>query len=98
MVAFEITGGCRDRVFAFLEALRLCLPATTLGDVYSLVLYPVMSTHRGMSPQELNGLGIVEGLVRMSVGIEDVEDIVADLDQALSVACAEAPALSAATH
>lgn len=96
MVSFEIAGGCRERVFAFLEALRLCVPATTLGDVYSLVLYPVMSTHRGMSPQELHGLGIGEGLVRMSVGIEDVEDIVADLDQALAKACVEAPLPTAA--
>lgn len=97
MVSFEIAGGCRERVFAFFESLRLCLPATTLGDVYSLVLYPVMSTHRGMSPQELSGIGINNGLVRMSVGIEDTEDIVADLDQALAKACQEA-ALPVATH
>jgi cystathionine gamma-synthase/methionine-gamma-lyase len=93
MVTFEVAGGCRERVFALFEALRLCQPATTLGDVYSLVLYPPMSTHRGMSPKELAALGICEGLVRMSVGIEDVDDIVADLDQALATACAEAVAL-----
>lgn len=86
MVAFEIAGAGKEGVFRFLEALRMCLPATTLGDVYSLVLYPPMSTHRGLSPEERAALGIGDGLVRMSVGIEDAEDIVADLDAALAAA------------
>ena len=86
MISFEIAGACRDNIFRFMEALRLCLPAVSLGDVYSLVLYPPISTHRGLTPQELDGMGIAQGLVRLSVGIEDVEDIIEDLDQALAAA------------
>ena len=83
MLSFEIADAGREEVFRFLDALRLCVPATTLGDVYSLVLYPAMSSHRSLSPEERAEVGISDGLVRLSVGIEDVEDITADLDQAL---------------
>ena len=83
MVSFEIAGADQAQVFRFMEALRLVLPATTLGDVYSLTLYPAHSSHRALSLQERAAIGIGEGLVRLSVGIEDVEDIIADLDQAL---------------
>jgi len=83
MVSFEIAGASRTQVFRFMEGLKLVLPATTLGDVYSLALYPAHSSHRALSPEERAAIGIGEGLVRLSVGIEDVEDIIADLDQAL---------------
>ena len=83
MISFEIAGANRAQVFRFMETLRLVLPATTLGDVYSLALYPAHSSHRALSPQERAAIGIGEGLVRLSVGIEDVDDIIADLDQAL---------------
>ncbi len=83
MVSFEIAGADQAQVFHFMEALKLVLPATTLGDVYSLTLYPAHSSHRALSPEERAAIGIGEGLVRLSVGIEDVEDIIADLDQAL---------------
>jgi len=84
MVAFDIADADQARVFRFLDALRLCLPATTLGDVYSLILYPAMSSHRALSPEQRSLIGIGDGLVRLSVGIEDVDDITADLDQALA--------------
>ena len=84
IVSFEIRHGTRERVTAFLERLRLILPATTLGDVYSEILYPVMASHRGLSPEERQAMGISDGLVRLSVGIEDPEDIIADLEQALA--------------
>lgn len=83
MVSFEIANAGRAQVFRFMEALKLILPATTLGDVYSLALYPAHSSHRALSPEERAAIGIGDGLVRLSVGIEDVEDIIADLDQAL---------------
>jgi cystathionine gamma-synthase/methionine-gamma-lyase len=83
MVSFEIAGADQAQVFAFMEALQLCLPATSLGDVYSLVMYPAHSSHRALTPEERAQIGISEGLVRFSVGIEDVEDIIADLEQAL---------------
>ncbi|MCS7050602.1 MAG: PLP-dependent aspartate aminotransferase family protein, partial [Thermomicrobium sp.] len=84
MVAFDIRGATRDRIFTFLQSLELIIPATTLGDVYSEVLYPVMASHRGLSPEERQAMGIGEGLVRLSVGIEDAEDIIADLERALA--------------
>ena len=83
MVSFELRGGDQDRVFRFFEALKLCLPATTLGDVYTLVLYPTHSSHRALSAEERRDVGISEGLVRLSVGIEAPQDILADIRQAL---------------
>lgn len=83
MISFEIADADQARVFTFMEALQLVLAATTLGDVYSLVMYPAHSSHRALTPEERAQIGIGEGLVRFSVGIEDVEDIIADLEQAL---------------
>ncbi len=84
MVAFELRDGTRDRAMRFIDSLRLCRPAPTLGDVFSEVLYPPISSHRYLSPAERQALGITDGLVRLSVGIEDPEDIIADLEQALA--------------
>jgi cystathionine gamma-synthase/methionine-gamma-lyase len=84
MISFEIAGAGQDEVFRFFEALNLCVPATTLGDVHSLLLYPAHASHRTLSPEERAHLGIGENLVRMSVGIEAVEDILEDLEQALN--------------
>jgi cystathionine gamma-synthase/methionine-gamma-lyase len=88
MLAFEVKDANQATIFSLLDSLKLCQPATTLGDVYTLVLYPPMSTHRGLSPAERARAGISDGLVRLSSGIEDVEDILADLDQALTLATA----------
>jgi cystathionine gamma-synthase/methionine-gamma-lyase len=83
MVAFEIREAGQQEVFRFLEALRVFLPGTTLGDVYSLALYPPISSHRGMDKEDREAVGINDGLVRLSLGIEDAADLIADLDQAL---------------
>lgn len=83
MVSFEIAGADQAKAFRFMEALELCLPATTLGDIYTLVLHPASSSHRGLTPAERAQVGIGDGLVRVSVGIEDAADIIADLAQAL---------------
>ncbi|MGH2616004.1 MAG: trans-sulfuration enzyme family protein [Thermomicrobiales bacterium] len=83
IVAFDIADAGREEVFCFLRALRICLPVTTLGDVYTMVLYPAVSTHRTLSPQERSAAGIGDGLVRLSAGIEDVDDVIEDVDQAL---------------
>ncbi|MDY7076629.1 MAG: PLP-dependent aspartate aminotransferase family protein [Chloroflexota bacterium] len=85
MVSFDLDGADKRQVFCFFEALRLCLPATTLGDVYTLALYPAHSSHRALSSEERARIGIGDGLVRLSVGIEAVEDILSDLEQALDV-------------
>ncbi len=83
MIRFDLRDGRQETVFRFMEALKLVLPATTLGDVYSLVLYPAGSSHRALDAEARHRVGIGDGLVRLSVGIEDPADIIADLDQAL---------------
>lgn len=84
MLSFEIAGASRREIFRFMEALSLVQAATTLGDVYSLTLYPAMSSHRALTPEQRLATGITENLVRLSVGIEDAADITADLAQALA--------------
>ncbi len=83
VLSFEIRDASRAQVFRFMEALQLCLPATTLGDVYTLVLHPATSSHRTLTEAEREQIGISEGLVRLSAGIEDPADIQADLERAL---------------
>lgn len=83
MISFEIKDAGREEVFRFMEALELIIPATTLGDVYSLVLYPPMSSHRALSPEERARVGISDRLIRLSAGIEEVSDIIGDLERAL---------------
>jgi cystathionine gamma-synthase/methionine-gamma-lyase len=83
VISFEIAGAGKTDVFRFMEALRLVQPATTLGDIYTLMLHPATSSHRSLSEFERKTAGIPENLVRLSCGIEAVEDILADLRQAL---------------
>jgi len=83
VVSFEIGGAERQQVFRFMDALRTVSPATSLGDVGSVILYPWHSSHRSLSDDVKLALGIGEGLVRLSVGIEDVSDIISDLGHAL---------------
>ena len=83
MLSFDLRDAGQAEVFRFMEALELVLPATTLGDVYSLTLYPAHSSHRQVAPEVRKEIGIGDGLVRLSVGIEDVQDIIADLGQAM---------------
>jgi cystathionine beta-lyase/cystathionine gamma-synthase len=84
MVSFELAGANGDGIFRFMDALKLVVRATSLGDVHSMMLYPVMSSHREISPKHRERMGIRENLVRLSVGIEAVEDIIADIEQALN--------------
>jgi len=84
VLSFEIANADRAQTFRFMEALELCQAATTLGDIYSLVLHPATSSHRGLTAEERARIGIGEGLVRLSVGIEDAQDIIADLEKALT--------------
>jgi cystathionine gamma-synthase/methionine-gamma-lyase len=83
VLSFEITGADKATVYRFMESLTVCLPATTLGDIYSLILHPATSSHRSLTEDERARVGIPDGLVRLSTGIEAVEDILADLDQSL---------------
>ena len=84
MVAFEVKGAGREEMFALMNRLKMVVASTSLGDVHSMVLYPVMASHRDIAPKHRARLGIQDNLLRMSVGIEAVLDIIADLDQALA--------------
>jgi cystathionine gamma-synthase/methionine-gamma-lyase len=92
MVAFELRDADEAQVppkngdyfiFRFMEKLKLIQTGTSLGDVYSLLLYPAQSSHHALGRAERLRQGIGDGLVRLSVGIENAEDIIADLEQAL---------------
>jgi cystathionine gamma-synthase/methionine-gamma-lyase len=83
VVSFVLKKDERDAAFRFLDALELAASATTMGDLYTMVLYPPISSHRRIEPAERKRLGITDGFVRLNVGIEDADDIVADLDRAL---------------
>ncbi len=82
MVAFET--GSLDNAKKVLESVKLCILGESLGGVESLISHPATMTHASVPVEKREQLGITDGLVRISVGIEDVEDIIADLDQALS--------------
>lgn len=84
IVSFELKQAGREEIFRFMDALQLVVRATSLGDVHSMMLYPVMSSHREVSPKHRERMGIRDSLVRLSVGIEAPEDIIQDLDQALA--------------
>jgi cystathionine gamma-synthase/methionine-gamma-lyase len=83
MVSFELKDAGKQEVMAFMDRLKMVVPGTSLGDVHTLLLYPVMASHRDVAPKVRARMGIKENLVRISVGIEAVEDIIADLDGAL---------------
>jgi len=85
MVTIELKDAGKAEVFAFMEKLKMIVCATSLGDVHTMMLYPAMSSHREISPKHRERSGIGDNLVRISTGIEAIEDIIADLDQALRV-------------
>lgn len=82
MLSFET--GSLENAKRVLKSVRLCSLAESLGGVETLISHPATMTHASVPPEERRRLGITDGLVRISVGIEDVEDIIADLDQALT--------------
>jgi cystathionine beta-lyase/cystathionine gamma-synthase len=84
MISFELKDAGRAEVFAWMEKLKMIVRATSLGDVHTMALYPAMSSHRDLAPKQRERLGIRDNLIRISVGIEAVEDIIADLEQAFS--------------
>jgi cystathionine beta-lyase/cystathionine gamma-synthase len=84
MISFEVKDAAKEDVFRLVNSLRMIVPATSLGDVHTMVLYPPMSSHRELAPKHRQRLGISENFLRISVGIEAPEDIIADLEQALA--------------
>ena len=85
MVAIDLKGG-RDASFRFLNALRLILISNNLGDSKSLATHPATTTHQRLTPEQKEAQGITQGLVRLSIGLEDVKDLLADVRQALDAA------------
>jgi methionine-gamma-lyase len=82
MIAFEIKGG-REAGRKLMNSVQVCVLAVSLGDVATLIQHPASMTHTGYSKQELEEVGITEGLIRLSVGLEDAGDLIHDLGQAM---------------
>ena len=82
LFSVEFSGG-KPAAFEFLRRLRIARNAVSLGSVETLVCHPKSTTHSGMSPEELEESGVTDGLVRISAGIEDWRDLLADFEQAL---------------
>jgi len=85
MISIEIPGG-RKAAFAFLDSLDVFKLAVSLGSTESLAEHPASMTHAGVSPEEKERTGITEGLVRLSIGLENADDLIADIDTALGAA------------
>jgi len=85
LVAFEVKGD-KQAAFRFMNALQIVKISNNLGDAKSLVTHPATTTHQRLSPEARAELGIYDNSVRLSIGLEDVRDLTADLDQALAAA------------
>jgi O-succinylhomoserine sulfhydrylase len=85
MVTFEVEGG-KERAFRMLKALAIIDISNNLGDAKSLMTHPASTTHRNIGPEARRLMGITDGMVRLSVGLEEVDDLIADLKQALLAA------------
>lgn len=83
VVTFALKDDTREAAYRFLDALDIAASATTVGDLFTEVLHPATASHRAVDPAERLRMGITDGTVRVSVGIEDPYDIVADIDRAL---------------
>jgi O-succinylhomoserine sulfhydrylase len=85
IVSFEVKGG-KEAAFKLLNALRLVDISNNLGDTKSLITHPATTTHQRLKPEERAAMGITDGLVRLSVGLEDAEDVKEDLERGLQAA------------
>ena len=83
LVSIKLEEKSREAAFKFMDNLKLCVRAASLGDVFTGVSHPAISSHRELSPKKRASLGISDNLVRISVGIEDAADIIADVEQGL---------------
>jgi O-succinylhomoserine sulfhydrylase len=84
VVTFELKGGSKERAFEVLDKLQVIDISNNLGDSKSLITHPSTTTHRAMGPEGRAAIGLGDGVVRISVGLEGTDDLIADLDQALS--------------
>ncbi|MDE1883852.1 MAG: PLP-dependent transferase, partial [Rhodospirillales bacterium] len=83
LVTFELHGG-KDEAFRMMNAFRVITISNNLGDTKSLATHPATTTHMRIGAEERAKLGITDGTIRLSVGLEDVEDLIEDLTQALA--------------
>ena len=83
LVGIEVKGGV-EAGKKFIEALKMFYHVANIGDARSLAIHPATTTHSQLTPEELLAAGVTPGYVRLSIGIEHPDDIIADLDQALS--------------
>ena len=83
VVTFELDGG-KDEAFALMNALQVIDISNNLGDSKSLITHPATTTHRRLTPEARAAVGITDGVLRVSVGLEDVRDLVDDLRRALA--------------
>jgi O-succinylhomoserine sulfhydrylase len=84
VVTFELKGGTKQRAFEVLDKLQIVDISNNLGDAKSLITHPATTTHRAMGPEGRAAIGLGDGVVRISVGLEGTEDLIGDLDQALN--------------
>jgi len=85
VIAIELDGG-QEAAFRFLNALEIIIISNNLGDAKSIITHPATTTHQRLSEEQRQSLGITRGLVRLSVGLEDPDDLIADLMDALAAA------------
>ena len=85
MVAFEVAGG-KEAAFRFLNALEIAKISNNLGDARTIATHPATTTHQRLPQDQKDTLGITPGLIRLSLGLEDAGDLIADLSRALGVA------------
>ena len=82
VIAFSLKGG-REAGIRFIDKLKLITLAVHVADIRTCVLHPASSTHRQLTDEELRAAGITPGLIRLSVGCENAQDIIADIEQAI---------------
>ncbi|MGA0395156.1 MAG: PLP-dependent transferase, partial [Rhodospirillales bacterium] len=85
LVGFELKGG-KEAGRKFIDALEMFYHVANIGDARSLAIHPASTTHSQLTPEEQISTGVTEGYVRLSIGIEHIDDILADLKQALDAA------------
>ena len=85
LVGFEFKDGGKDAGQKFIDSLQMFYHVANIGDSRSLAIHPATTTHSQLTPEDQEQTGVTDGYVRLSVGIEHIDDIIADLDQALAV-------------
>ncbi len=89
IVTIRLAEDTREAAYKFMNSLKVCTRAASVGDIFTGIVHPATATHRELSPAKRRELGITDGLIRISAGIEDINDIIADIEQALQVSVSD---------